>query len=87
MGPKQGSARPDPVACRGLTRNARWPWPTTTCTVWAYAASAAALQGYESAWANTKRGRLACGVEWLLPQGAVHWARVQAAAWLHERVA
>lgn len=53
---------------------------------WAFAASAAALEGDDSAWAAAKRERLAYGVDWLLPQGAVHWARVQAAARLPEQV-
>jgi hypothetical protein len=47
---------------------------------WAFAASArAALHEPDIAWAHAKTERMRYGLQWLLPQSAVHWARVQLA--------
>jgi hypothetical protein len=46
---------------------------------WAFAASArAALAGDDAAWSQAKMARMRYGVQWLLPQAAVHWQRVMA---------
>jgi alkylation response protein AidB-like acyl-CoA dehydrogenase len=52
-----------------------------TLMAWAFAASARAAQDEpDRAWASAKTERLRYGVQWLLPQGELHWARVAAAA-------
>jgi alkylation response protein AidB-like acyl-CoA dehydrogenase len=51
-----------------------------TALAWAFAASARATVGHpDPAWAQAKRQRMRYGVQWVLPQAAVHWARVCAA--------
>lgn len=48
-----------------------------TLMAWAFAASArAAVQDPDTAWATAKVDRMRYGVQWLLPQAAVHWQRV-----------
>jgi alkylation response protein AidB-like acyl-CoA dehydrogenase len=48
-----------------------------TLLAWAFAASArAATQEPDTAWAVAKTERMQYGVQWLLPQAAVHWQRV-----------
>ena len=48
-----------------------------TLMAWAFAASArAAVQDQDTAWATAKVDRMRYGVQWLLPQAAVHWQRV-----------
>ncbi|MEN9418497.1 MAG: hypothetical protein RI988_2117, partial [Pseudomonadota bacterium] len=43
---------------------------------WAFAASArGALSHPDSAWAQAKTARMRYGVQWVLPQAQVHWAR------------
>jgi hypothetical protein len=50
-----------------------------TLLAWAFAASArAALSEPDRAWAEAKTARMRYGVQWLLPQGGVHWQRVRA---------
>jgi alkylation response protein AidB-like acyl-CoA dehydrogenase len=50
-----------------------------TLLAWAFAASArAALDEPDTTWAQEKLQRMRYGVQWVLPQAAVHWARVQA---------
>jgi hypothetical protein len=50
-----------------------------TLLAWAFAASARAAVGHpDSDWAQAKLQRMRYGVQWVLPQAAVHWARVQA---------
>jgi alkylation response protein AidB-like acyl-CoA dehydrogenase len=50
-----------------------------TLLAWAFAASARAAVGHpDSGWAQAKLQRMRYGVQWVLPQAAVHWARVQA---------
>jgi alkylation response protein AidB-like acyl-CoA dehydrogenase len=50
-----------------------------TLLAWAFAASARAAVGHpDSDWAQAKLERMRYGVQWVLPQAAVHWARVQA---------
>jgi alkylation response protein AidB-like acyl-CoA dehydrogenase len=50
-----------------------------TLLAWAFAASARAALGHpDSGWAQAKIQRMRYGVQWVLPQAAVHWARVQA---------
>jgi alkylation response protein AidB-like acyl-CoA dehydrogenase len=45
---------------------------------WAWARSAWATQALaDRAWAEAKLARMRFGIEWLLPQAEVHWARVQ----------
>jgi len=45
---------------------------------WAFAASArAALEEPDTAWAQGKTKRMRYGLQWVVPQAAVHWARVQ----------
>jgi alkylation response protein AidB-like acyl-CoA dehydrogenase len=52
-----------------------------TLLAWAFAASARAAAGADdAAWAQGKTERMRYGVQWLLPQGDVHWARVRAGA-------
>jgi hypothetical protein len=52
-----------------------------TLMAWAFAASArAAADEPDAAWAQAKTERMRYGVQWLLPQGAVHWQRVRQAA-------
>jgi alkylation response protein AidB-like acyl-CoA dehydrogenase len=49
-----------------------------TLLAWAFAASArAAVDEADAAWAQAKIARMRYGVQWLLPQAAVHWQRVQ----------
>jgi hypothetical protein len=44
---------------------------------WAFAASArAARQEPDTAWAQAKTERMRYGLQWLLPQGLLHWQRV-----------
>jgi alkylation response protein AidB-like acyl-CoA dehydrogenase len=46
---------------------------------WAFAASARAAEDVSDApWAEAKRARMRYGVQWVLPQAAVHWQRVHA---------
>jgi len=48
-----------------------------TMLAWAWAASArAALDEADRAWAAAKTERMRYGVQWLLPEAAVHWQRV-----------
>jgi hypothetical protein len=43
---------------------------------WAFAASARAALGHpDAAWAQAKAARMRYGVQWVLPQAQVHWAR------------
>ena len=50
-----------------------------TLLAWAFAASARAAQGLaDRPWAEAKTARMRYGVQWLLPQAAVHWQRVRA---------
>ena len=43
---------------------------------WAFAASARAALGHpDGAWAQAKTARMRYGVQWVLPQAQVHWAR------------
>ena len=50
-----------------------------TLLAWAFAASARAALGHpDSGWAQAKIQRMRYGVQWVLPQAAVHWTRVQA---------
>ena len=43
---------------------------------WAFAASARAALGHpDAAWARAKTARMRHGVQWVLPQAQVHWAR------------
>lgn len=50
-----------------------------TLLAWAFAASARAALGLaDRAWAQGKTARMRYGVQWLLPQAAVHWQRVRA---------
>ena len=45
---------------------------------WAFAASARAAQAEpDTAWASAKTERMRYGVQWLLPQAAVHWQRLK----------
>jgi alkylation response protein AidB-like acyl-CoA dehydrogenase len=50
-----------------------------TLLAWAFAASArAALDMPDRPWAEGKTERMRYGVQWVLPQAAVHWQRVRA---------
>ncbi len=50
-----------------------------TLLAWAFAASArAALDSPDRPWAEAKIERMRYGVQWVLPQAAVHWHRVRA---------
>jgi alkylation response protein AidB-like acyl-CoA dehydrogenase len=50
-----------------------------TLLAWAFAASVRATVGHpDPAWARSKLDRMRYGLQWVLPQAAVHWARVQA---------
>jgi hypothetical protein len=52
-----------------------------TLQAWAFAASArAALAEPDAAWASAKIARMRYGVQWVLPQAAVHWQRAAAQA-------
>jgi alkylation response protein AidB-like acyl-CoA dehydrogenase len=52
-----------------------------TLLAWAFAASArAAAEVDDAGWAQGKTERMRYGVQWLLPQGDVHWTRVRAGA-------
>jgi hypothetical protein len=43
---------------------------------WAFAASARGAQDHpDAAWAQAKTARMRYGVQWVLPQAQVHWAR------------
>ncbi|MFM7704843.1 MAG: acyl-CoA dehydrogenase family protein, partial [Rubrivivax sp.] len=45
---------------------------------WAFAASARAALGHpDAAWAQGKTARMRYGVQWVLPQAQVHWARAR----------
>ena len=47
---------------------------------WAFAASARATVGHpDPAWAQAKLDRMRYGLQWVVPQAAVHWARVRGA--------
>ena len=47
-----------------------------TFLAWAFAASARAALGHpDAAWAQGKTARMRYGVQWVLPQAQVHWAR------------
>jgi Acetyl-CoA dehydrogenase C-terminal like/Acyl-CoA dehydrogenase, C-terminal domain len=51
-----------------------------TLLAWAFAASArAAAAEPDAAWAQAKTARMRYGMQWLLPQGEMHWSRVAAA--------
>jgi hypothetical protein len=51
-----------------------------TMLAWAWAASARAALGVpDRRWAEAKTARMRYGLQWLLPQAAVHWQRVSAA--------
>lgn len=51
-----------------------------TLLAWAFAASARAAAGFDDpTFAAAKAARMRYGVDWLLPQARVHWARVRAA--------
>ena len=48
---------------------------------WAFCASArAALDHPDAPWAEAKAARMRYGMQWVVPQGAVHWGRVGSAA-------
>ena len=50
-----------------------------TMLAWAWAASARAALGVaDRRWADAKTARMRYGLQWLLPQAAVHWQRVRA---------
>jgi hypothetical protein len=50
-----------------------------TLLAWAFAASVrAALDEPDTVWAQAKTERMRYGLQWVVPQAAVHWARVQA---------
>jgi alkylation response protein AidB-like acyl-CoA dehydrogenase len=52
-----------------------------TLLAWAFAASArAAATHADTPWARAKTERMRYGLQWLLPQAAVHWQRVRACA-------
>ena len=49
-----------------------------TLLAWAWAASARAAQGLaDRTWADAKIASMRYGMQWLLPQAAVHWQRVR----------
>jgi hypothetical protein len=49
-----------------------------TLLAWAFAASArAALHEPDIGWAHAKAERMRYGLQWVVPQAAVHWARVR----------
>jgi alkylation response protein AidB-like acyl-CoA dehydrogenase len=72
---------------QGAAADAEWPLRAAddylrglayTLLAWAFAASARAVaQQPDAAWAEAKTGRMRYGVQWLLPQAAVHWQRVR----------
>ena len=48
-----------------------------TLLAWAFCASHRASQAHpDPAWAAAKRARMRYGMQWLVPAGALHWARV-----------
>ena len=50
---------------------------------WAFTASARAalrVRSHDAAWADAKLARMRYGVEWLLPQAALHWDRISGRA-------
>ncbi|MGA1328541.1 MAG: acyl-CoA dehydrogenase C-terminal domain-containing protein, partial [Rubrivivax sp.] len=50
-----------------------------TMLAWAWASSARAALGVaDRRWADAKTARMRYGLQWLLPQAAVHWQRVRA---------
>lgn len=50
-----------------------------TMLAWAWGASARAALGVaDRSWADAKTARMRYGLQWLLPQAAVHWQRVRA---------
>ena len=52
-----------------------------TMLAWAYAASLrAALDESDAGWAAGKSQRMTYGLQWVVPQAAVHWARVRSVA-------
>ena len=54
-----------------------------TLLAWAFAASLrGALDGPDAAWVRSKSERMTYGLQWVVPQAAVHWGRVRAAATL-----
>ena len=54
-----------------------------TLLAWAFAASLrAALEVLDAEWARSKSERMTYGMQWVVPQAAVHWARVGAVATL-----
>jgi alkylation response protein AidB-like acyl-CoA dehydrogenase len=54
-----------------------------TLLAWAFAASLRAARGTpDSQWAQGKSERMTYGLQWVVPQAAVHWARVGAVATL-----
>jgi len=54
-----------------------------TMLAWAFAASLrAAAEAPDRLWAQAKAERMTYGLQWVVPQAAVHWARVQGAATL-----
>ncbi len=51
-----------------------------TLLAWAYAAGARAAVGHpDAAWSQGKTARMRYGLQWIVPQAAVHWQRVAAA--------
>lgn len=54
-----------------------------TMLAWAYAASLrATVEAPDRPWAQAKAERMTYGLQWVVPQAAVHWARVRGAATL-----
>ena len=54
-----------------------------TLLAWAFAASLRAARGTpDPQWAQGKAERMTYGLQWVVPQAAVHWARVRGAATL-----
>jgi len=52
-----------------------------TMLAWAYAASLrATVEAPDRLWAQAKAERMTYGLQWVVPQAAVHWGRVRAAA-------
>ena len=54
-----------------------------TLLAWAFAGSLrGALDGPDAAWVRSKSERMTYGLQWVVPQSAVHWGRVGAVATL-----
>ncbi len=74
----QAAAAADREAPLRLADEVLWAL-SHTLLAWAFAASARAAAGdADTAWAEAKTARMRYGVQWLLPQAAVHWQRVRA---------